>query len=843
MMQRWTVRQEFVGANPAARPNGRGRTPAAVSYFKGPKTDWKTGLPTYEGLVYRDLWPGVDLVYEGTPQRLKSTFLIRPGADPNRIRLAYQGAEDVRLNDAGQLEVSTPMGSFRDDRPFAYQEVDGQQRKVSATYTLEADSGSGRYVYGFRLADYDRRRPLVLDPLVFAYAGYIGGSGLDEGQDIAVDGDGNAYVTGATSSADFPATVGPDLDFNGGFLPMPSDVFVAKVKADGTGLVYAGFIGGAGNDLGFRIAVDRGGSAYITGATDSTETSFPVTVGPDLTFNGAIDPVTGIPFFPDAFVAKVNAEGTVLEYAGYIGGADEEQGFSIAVHEEPANTGQFFAFVAGPTRSDETTFPNGNGMGTGPGQFQGPGPDQTFNSPFNPILGIGPFQDAFVVKVKADGTGLVYAGYIGGSLLDFAQAIAVTEDGSAIVGGSTNSDERAGDFPGDVAFPVKTGPDLTFNGGLDPATGMARSTFDAFVAKVKPDGTGLVYCGYIGGSGDDGIFDLALDSAGSAYVTGLTSSDEVDANPSDPSNLLDFLSDIAFPVKVGPDLTFNGPFDPVTGAGLDGDAFVAKVTPDGTGLVYAGYIGGIGKDQGLAIDVDQAGNAYVSGTTDSTEVTFPATVGPDGTFNGGETDAFVAKVKADGTGLVYASYIGGAGSEGRPLKMGLAVDGFGNAYVAGLTGSDETTFPNGAGIGAGPGQFAGPGPDLTYNGGGTDAFVVKIAGTAADVSGTGRVDIAGRRARFSFHVTRLETGGPVQGQLHYENETEGVSLDSQSFSSLVTSGSAAIFAGTCSLNGIPCTFEVTVRGGDRTRDVFAISISGARAEGGAVNRGNIKIRE
>jgi len=488
--QRWAVKLDFLGANPDVQPVGVERTPAVISYFKGRPEQWKTGLPTYSRVLYADLWPGIDLVYSGTVDRLKYEFVLKPGATPEQIGLAYRGADSVVVNEAGQLEVSTPAGGFHDEKPYAYQEVGGQRRQVAAAYTLR-----GASEYGFQVGAYDASRPLVLDPAVLVYAGYIGGSGDDFGHGIAVDGSRNAYVTGQTTSAEatFPETVGPDLTFNG-----VSDAFVAKVNAAGTALVYAGYIGGSGDDAGFGIAVDGSGNAYVTGRTFSDEATFPVTVGPDLTFNGAD---------VDAFVAKVNAAGTALVYAGYIGGSGNDSGYGIAVD------GSGNAYVTGRTTSFEATFP------------VTVGPDLIYNG--------GPEGDAFVAKVNAAGTALVYAGYIGGSASDAGYGIAVDRSGNAYVTGGTSSSE--------ATFPETVGPDLIYTGGGEG---------DAFVAKVNAAGTALVYAGYIGGSGVDLGFGIALDGSGNAYVTGQTSSTEA-----------------TFPEIVGPDLTING--------GIE--AFVAKI--------------------------------------------------------------------------------------------------------------------------------------------------------------------------------------------------------------------------------------------------------------------------
>jgi len=645
--RRWTVKLDFVGANPDVRPVGEEQQEAVISHFKGQPDEWRTGLPTYSRLVYRDLWPGIDLAYYGTVDRLKYEFIVHPGADPAQIRLAYRGATGVTVNAAGQLEVETPIGGFRDDSPVAYQEMDGRRVGVPVEYALspfdplpvysraESDDST---LYTFHLGPYDRSHALVLDPAVLVYCGYIGGSDWDYGRGIAVDGAGNAYVVGWTESSEaegFPVTVGPDLTFSGIY---NSDAFVAKVNAAGTGLVYAGYIGGSDWDYGRGIAVDGAGNAYVVGWTESSEAEgFPVTVGPDLTFKGI--------YGRDAYVAKVNAAGTGLVYAGYIGGSDLDYGYGIAVD------GAGNAYVVGTTYSSEAEgFP------------VAVGPDLTYNGAG--VLG----SDAFVAKVNAAGTGLVYAGYIGGSDEDNGYGIAVDGAGNAYVVGYTYSSEAKG-------FPVTVGPDLTHNGGDS----------DAFVAEVNAAGTGLVYCGYIGGSYWDNGYGIAVDGAGSAYVVGSIESSEAEG----------------FPLTVGPDLTHNG----------DLDAFVAKVSAAGTALAYCSYIGGSGDDYGTGIAVDGAGNAYVVGGTESTEAGgFPVTVGPDLTYNGA-SDAFVAKVNAGGTGLVYAGYIGGSHED---YGYGIAVDGAGNAYVVGRTYFSEAEgFP------------VTVGPDLTHSGC-DDAFVAKV---------------------------------------------------------------------------------------------------------------------
>ena len=642
---RWVVKMDFIGANPSVRPVGREKTGASISYFKGKPEQWKTDLAAYSSVIYPNLWPGIDLVYSGTVNKLKYEFVVNPGADPSKIRLAYRGAAGLAVDKEGRLEIKTPLGNFHDDAPIAYQEIEGKQVGVPLAYSLDEESGNSSPEnsrtdekglrtcnYGFEIGAYDKTKRLVLDPAILIYCGYVGGASGARGGWIAVDGSGNAYITGDTESTEttFPVTVGPDLTFNGTY-----DAFVAKVNSSGTALVYCGYIGGSGNTMaGPAIVVDGSGNAYITGSTACTETTFPVTVGPDLTYNGGAF---------DAFVAKINPSGTALDYCGYIGGAASDRGYGLAV-DSSGN-----AFIAGFTASTESTFPVNSG------------PDLTYG---------GGYSDGFVAKVNASGTALDYCGYIGGSGSDYCNQIAVDGSGHAYVTGETGSTE--------ATFPVAVGPDLSYNGG----------TQDAFVAKVNPSGTALDYCGYIGGNNFDRAFGIALDSAENAYVIGYTASTEatfpVKVGPDLSYNggtydafvakvnvsgtALDYCGYIGgsgedrgygiavdgsgkvfvagftgsdettFPVKVGPDLSYNGGTY---------DAFVACMNASGTALIYCGYIGGSGYEYGYGPVLDPSENVYIVGVTSSSEATFPVIAGPDLTYNGSEVgDAFVAKISA-----------------------------------------------------------------------------------------------------------------------------------------------------------------------------------------------------
>lgn len=656
------LRLEFVGARRDALVQGEGKGPR-INLLTGGREKWRTNLPSYRRLVYKDLWPGIDLALIGDTRRVKYELTVKPGADPDRIRLRYRGGTALRVEASGELVVSSPVGTLRDQRPVSFQESEGTRAEIRTEYALK---DSGENTFGFALANYDRSRPLVIDPAVLVYASYLGGADEDRASAIAVDSSGAAYITGDTLStqasfptgAGFGSLPGAYTSYSGG-----RDAFVAKVLPSGTDLEYVTYIGGSGDDQGSDIAVDSAGCTYVTGQT-SSGAQFPVVVGPGLSYNGGPR---------DIFVLKLNPSGTALIYSGFIGGADDDREPQGALDD----SGSFY--VTGFTYSTEATFPTGTGFGSLPGA------DQTYN-------GSG---DAFAVKVRPDGTGLVYASYIGGTGEEIGYDIGVDAAGNAYVGGNTTSHEDT--FPNGTGVGTIPGPDTTFNGG----------PHDAYVVKIDAAGTAFAYVAFIGGASEEVyVPGLAVSRQGAVWVSGRTTSTEAT-----------FPTGQGFGSIPGFDRTYNG----------GEDAFVAKINTAGTALEYATYLGGSGTEIGEGLASDNAGNAYVTGWTTSTESTFPdgdgfgSVTGPDVTYNGGQHDAFVAKLNPSGTDLVYATYIGGDGAGYYDeVGMDIAADQNGNAYVTGYTDS-ASGFPGGSGFGALPGF------DQTYNGGIADAFVVKIA--------------------------------------------------------------------------------------------------------------------
>jgi hypothetical protein len=579
----------FLGANPNARLIAADRASGKVNYFTG--SEKHTNLPTYGRLVYRSLWPGIDMVFRGEGARLDYEFRLRPGAKVSDIRLAYAGAEGVLLGARGSLRIQTPLGALKDAPPQTFQRIDGRRVPVGSRYALSDGS------YGFAIGRHDQRHPLLIDPSL-AYSTFLGPA---RGLDIAVDAAGAAYVTGDTISTDFPTTAGAfDNSLSG------EDAFVSKLSPAGSRLDYSTYLGGSNSDDGSGIAVDSAGAAYVTGITSSS--NFPTTTGAfDTSYNGG----------GDAFVAKLDPAGNGLAYSTYLGGSSFD-GLLGDITVDAAGA----AYVTGSTLS--ANFPTTAGA---------------FDTSFN-----GGAGDAFVTKLNPAGSSLNYSTYLGGSSgVEPGRGIAVDSVGAAYVTGFTASSN----------FPTTTGAfDTSYNGGGD-----------AFVAKLDPAGNGLAYSTYLGGSDSDDGLDIAVDSAGAAYVTG-------DAGSTN------------FPTTAGAfDTSLNR-----------ADGFVTKLNPSGSGLDYSTYLGGSAEEEGFGIAVDLAGAAYVTGVTNSTD--FPTTPGAfDTSFNGSFFgDAFVTKLNPAGSELAYSTFLGG--SEG-DSGHGIAVDSGGAAYVTGIT--DSSNFPTTAG--------------------------------------------------------------------------------------------------------------------------------------------------
>ena len=606
----------FVDSNPRARMLGSAPLVGKINYFIGDDpAQWRTGIPTYGEVRITDLYPGVDLVYYGNQKQLEYDFTIAPGTDLASIRLHFDGPDELKLGPEGDLVLKLGDGEIRQRRPTLYQMVNGSRREVSGGYAIR---GKGEVV--FVAGQYDHRLPLVIDP-VFDYSTYFGGNGNDAALAIKVDANGNIYIAGETLSTQFPFTVPANAfqrTFQGG--TVNGDAFVAKLNSAGNQLLYFTYLGSPGEDGALDLAIDQAGNAYITGFTDSS--GFPVKNAIFPKIHGTPDINLGL--YPnDVFVTELNTNGSALVFSTYFGGIGTEVGSAIAV--DPAG----YVYITGYSYSLDLP---------------------TSANSFQRFLEGG--DDAFVAKFSPGGSNLVYATYLGGTSTDEGEGIAADSQGCAYVTGYTISS----------GFPITSNAwQSRFNNNTNGFT-----DYDAFVTKVGPFGSNLVYSTFLGGTNGDFGYRLALDTANNVYVTGST---------------------------ISPDFPSTGPVAglKVGNSGgtnlLNYDAFLTRLDASGR-VTFSTLFGGVSSDAGWDVAVDPAGRAFVIGTTFSFDFPVYGTFGLFSTNDLGGKDVFVTAFNTNGTAVRYSGFLGGSGDD---YGYGVAVDAESSAYICGLTYS--TDFP------------------------------------------------------------------------------------------------------------------------------------------------------
>ena len=395
------MRMKLSGARPTSTAEGLDELPGKVSYFIGnDSAKWKKSISTYGRVRYKEVYPGIDLIYYGNQQQLEYDFVLAPGARASEIALQFEGVDKVEVDASGDLLLKTGQNTVLLRKPIIHQDIADKHRIVHGRYVIR-----GEKRVGFLVGEYDTRAALIIDPTL-VYSTYLGGSYYDQVDGIAVDAAGNTYIGGATGSTNFP-TANPIQSFAGG----DDDAFVAKINASGTALLYSTYLGGGSVDAVNGIAVDSSGNAYVAGATNSTD--FPTVNAIQSTAGGGYD----------VFVSKINSSGTALIYSTYLGGGSDDSAYGIAV-DSSGN-----AYVAGNTSS--TNFPTVNAIqSTSGGSY-----------------------DAFIAKINASGFALLYSTYLGGAGYDQALAVAVDSSDNAYVAGYTNST----DFPTANAIQTTTG--------------------------------------------------------------------------------------------------------------------------------------------------------------------------------------------------------------------------------------------------------------------------------------------------------------------------------------------------------------------------------------------------
>jgi hypothetical protein len=567
-----------------------------ASYFVGnDPLQWQTDIPTSGAVLYREIYKNIDLKVYGVEKQIEYDWMVKPGGKPEDIRFTYQNIEGTRIDSEGNLVIEGKFGELKHQKPISYQVIGDNRIDVEVGFKK-----MGKDEYGFSVKEYNPAYDLIIDPLILVYSTYLGGSGAESSNAIAMDKSGSVYITGSTTSTDFPTKNAYQKAYGGG----EYDVFVTKLSPSGKSLIYSTYWGGSDNEDATGIAVDSSGAAYVTGNTWSPDmplknayqgTSagggdyFVTKLSPNgksliySTYlygkNYHYDSPSGIAVDSkgaayiagstrtyggksDVFVTKLSPSGKSLIYHKYWGGSDDDSAEGIAVDKNGA------AYVTGNT--DSTDFPIKNA-------YQGTS------------AGAG---DAFVTKLSPSGNSFVYSTYLGGTWWDEPYGLAVDKNGNAYVVGETGS----GNFPVKNAFQKKYG------GGFQ----------DAFITKLSASGKSLIYSTYLGGSGQEGAKGIAVDSRGAAYVTGFT-----------------YYSD-NFPTKNPFQKRSNGEFD----------TFVTKFSPSGKTIVYSTYLGGISTDWGSGIAVDSNGAAYIVGYTESTN--FPAKNAFQKALHGYQ-DAFVTK--------------------------------------------------------------------------------------------------------------------------------------------------------------------------------------------------------
>ena len=637
-------RMHFEGANRNAVPEPEEPLPGRTNYFHGQDpAQWRTEIAAYGRLRYREVYPGIDLVFYGSGGALEYDFVVHPAADPGAIRMQIEGSasHDVTIDASGDLVI----GPVRWKKPAIYQMRGGVRTAVDGGFVRR----SRRHV-GFRLGAYDRRRDLIIDPTL-SVSTYLGGAGNEAAHGIAVDSAGNVYIAGATTTQTLPVTANAlQAAYGGGTTSLLSgDAFLAKFSPTGA-LVYLTYLGGSGDDFGTALAIDPSGNVWLTGGTSSS--NFPVTKN---AYQSRYAGSGGNQLMPlgDAFFAKIGAAGD-LQYASYFGGRNDDLGSAIAI-DAKGNL-----YLAGSTSSRD--FPIT--ASAFQANFGGAGGENIY-----PKYGVVPYDagDAFVAKFDPTGTQLIFSTYLGGFLDDMATAVAVDPAGNVYVAGSTLSGN----------FPVTQGAFQTNYKGPDTNNNIFWNFGDGFITKLDPTGSKVIYSTYLGSSGDDFLTAMAADAAGEVYVTGSSSANDFPTTKG-----------VVQPVFRGP--SYAGSQDQ-----LFGDAIIAKLNSAGSGMVFSTYLGGGGDDVGMALALDASGNIYVAGLTNSPN--FPVTSSAvQSTFGGGGKqnlhqnfgDAFLAALDPNAASILYATFLGGSADD---AAAGIAVDKNGNVFLTGNTVSSD--FP------------------------------------------------------------------------------------------------------------------------------------------------------
>ena len=811
------LQMNLVGASTALAPLATDLLPGRSNYILGNNPSrWRNNVPQFAHVRYDNVYPGINLVFYGNQGQLEYDFQVAPGADPTQAQLEFEGAKDLEVHD-GALVIQAQNGSLRLQRPQVYQEIAGRREPVEASFALR-----GPHRVAFTVAAYDHSRELIIDPIL-TFSTYFGGSGDELNSQVTVDPAGNIYLAGSTNSADLPATPGV-FQSTLNSAANARNVYIAKISppqaGSAPGLVFMTYLGGSGSDTPAGIAVDAAGDTFVAGTT--TSANFPTSTTPYQSTPLPETSATRLCPPPSApchvFVTKLNTTATApLSYSSYLSGNGDDVASGMTIDSAG------FIYVTGTTTSNDTATT----------QIQFPASTIPNALPFQ-ANSVGPIQ-FFVTKVNTQAptsSSISYSTYFGGAnfvapLIANGGGIAVDSNGNIYFTGTTNFIYTGCAGCSNSDFPIKNayqpclnqGPPATYT-NPPTCTNTNTTSMDAFVAKLNPtapQGTGqLQWSTYLGGTNNDAGAGIALDSgAANVYVVGTTNSTNVASATA--------IFGAFQPCLDAPTV----PTGPCPNALTTNDAFVARLSnPAGNtvtngSLTYFSYLGGSGDEAGLAITVDSASGALVTGLTQSTDFpVVPATSNIQGTFGGGTRDAFVARLNTAalvGQGQVssWSSYFGGSGDD---EGTSIAIDVNQRAYFAGDTDSPSPTLHTANPLPANEGGG--------YHSPGFDAFVTQVS-PASSLSiagvltlGTNQTYIsAGSPATFTYTLTN---GGPdLANNIVFTDDirqsTTGVAVTFNSAS--ITGGGTGSCSGGSTSTSVTCTLPSLQSGSTATIQV------------------------
>jgi hypothetical protein len=753
------IRMKLDGANSSSRVSGASLMPGKSSYFIGSDpSKWHRDIPQFGRVEYQAVYPGIDLVYYGDQSQLEYDFRVAPAAEPNQIVLSFKGA--TTHIDSGDLVLSTANGDVRFRAPHVYQQDGKTQKAVAGSFRQLADNK-----IGFSIGDYDRKRELVIDP-VLSYSTYLGGGGTESFVKIAVDANLFVYVAGSTNSENFPVTDGSTLNN-----PSAQNLFISKINPLNTGasqLVYSIYLGGSKADTLSGIAVDGGFNIYVAGSTDSPD--FPTT-------SSAFQQPPVVPN-THGFLTRLNYNaGTLgydLGYSTYLAGNGMDEVTGLAIDSSQAN-----AYVTGDTTSYNAF---SDGFPANANAYQ-----KTSNSPGNPQ-----FFATEINTTYGKSASMRYSTYFGGSNPSQATAngggIAVDPTGSSVsmyFTGTTNMLPQG--LNGAPGFPLHAAQQSCLNapGQTGACTSIPGNT-DGFVAKLQPlAGAIPAYSTYLGGSRNDKALAIAVDTSSMAYITGSTDSKDWALCNGFECPPISQVATNAYVARIGTQIGSTFP------------------------LNYFTYLGGSGSDVGEDIKVDTLFGAHVVGSTSSIDLPITNPIQACKV----QGDAFVALILNHTGSLTGGDYVTCLGGTGLDDGTGIALDTFNSAYVAGTTQSVD--FPT-----ANPYQ-------ASLNAGSQDAFVTKI-GTQSKLSflnptnsPTPNPVAAGAPAAFTFDI--INTGPDAATLLNVVATVQASTIQVSNLTAKVTGNNA----GTCDTaqgNTISCHIPTVAACGNPCTSTAAIEV-------------------